>query len=155
VLGQRYRSRAVVGDGTAPPEPARDPDLHFEPSTFPGSPIPHAWLAIGDRDVSTLDLCAYDRFTLVVGAAGQPWLDAAGKVSAELGVEVAGVRVSLGLDVNDVYGDWMRRREIGDRGCLLVRPDRIVAWRAHDLVDDPKAALHSAMASILGLGERA
>jgi 2,4-dichlorophenol 6-monooxygenase len=154
-LGQRYRSRAVVHDGTAPPEPSRDPDLHFEPSTFPGSPIPHAWLATGDCDVSTLDLCAYDRFTLVVGAAGQPWLDAAGKVSAELGVEVAGVRVSLGLDVNDVYGDWMRRREIGDRGCLLVRPDRIVAWRAHDLVDDPKAALHSAMASILGMGERA
>lgn len=154
-LGQRYRSRAVVDDGSVPPEPKRDPVLHFEPSTFPGSPIPHAWLTIGDRDVSTLDLGAYDRFTLVTGAGGQPWLDAAGKVSAELGVEIAGVQVSLGLDVNDVYGDWMRRREIGDRGCLLVRPDRIIAWRAHERPGDPEAALRAAMTSILGTGDRA
>ena len=94
--------------------------LHYEPSTHPGSALPHAWLTIGDRDVSTLDLCAYDRFTLVTGAGGQPWLDAAAKVSAELGVDVEGVRVSLGLDVNDVYGHWIRRREVGDRGCVLV-----------------------------------
>lgn len=149
-LGQHYRSRAVVDDGTSPPDPTRDPVLHYTPSTHPGSPIPHAWLAIGDQDVSTLDLCAYDRFTLVTGAGGQPWLDAAGKVSAELGVEVAGVQASLGLAVNDVYGDWTRRREIGDRGCVLVRPDRIVAWRSHDLVGDPKAALRAVMSTILG-----
>jgi len=149
-LGQHYRSRAVVDDGTPPPEPARDPVLHYAPSTHPGSPIPHAWLAIGDQDVSTLDVCAYDRFTLVTGAGGQPWLDAAAKVSAKLGIEVAAVQVSLGLAVNDVYGDWIRRREIGDKGCVLVRPDRIVAWRSPDLVDDPKAALRAVMSAILG-----
>lgn len=149
-LGQQYRSRAVVDDGTPPPEPARDPVLHHAPSTHPGSPIPHAWLAIGDEDVSTLDVCAYDRFTLVTGAGGQPWLDAAAKVSAELGIEVAAVQVSLGLAVNDVYGDWTRRREIGDKGCVLVRPDRIVAWRSPDLLDDPKAALRAVMSAILG-----
>ena len=153
-LGQRYRSRAVVSDGTSAPEPARDPVLHYEPSTFPGSPVPHAWLAMGDRDVSTLDLCAYDRFTLVTGAAGQPWLDAAAKVGAALDVEIAGVQVSLGLDVNDVYGDWIRRREVGDRGCVLVRPDRIVAWRSLDRVDDPEAALRAVMSGILDLGGR-
>jgi 2,4-dichlorophenol 6-monooxygenase len=121
----------------------------------PGSPVPHAWLAIGDRDVSPLDLCAYDRFTLVTGAGGQSWLDAAAKVSAELGVEIAAVRVSLGLEVNDVYGDWMRRREVGDRGCLLVRPDRIVAWRAFDQHEDAEAALRAVMVGILDLGGRA
>ncbi len=151
-LGQRYRSRAVIDDGTPAPEPPRDPVLHYEPSTFPGSPVPHAWLAAGDQDVSTLDVCAYDRFTLITGASGQAWLDAAGKVSAELGVEVAGVKVSLGLDVNDVYGDWIRRREVGDAGCVLVRPDRIVAWRSVGGVDDPKAALRAAMSAILGSG---
>ncbi len=154
-LGQRYRSRAVVDEGKPPPESARDPVLHYEPSTYPGRPIPHAWLAIGDRDVSTLDLCAYDRFTLVTGAGGQPWLDAAAKLSAELGVEIAGVQVSLGLEVNDVYGDWIRRREVGDRGCVLVRPDRIVAWRSPDRVDDPKEALRAVMSAILGVGGRA
>jgi 2,4-dichlorophenol 6-monooxygenase len=154
-LGQRYRSRAVAHDGAPPPEPTRDPVLHYEPSTYPGSPVPHAWLAVGDRDVSTLDLCAYDRFTLVTGASGQPWLDAAAKVSAELGVEIAAVPVSLGLDTNDVYGDWTRRREVGDRGCVLVRPDRIVAWRAPDRVDDPQEALQAVMSDILALGGRA
>jgi 2,4-dichlorophenol 6-monooxygenase len=136
-------------------EPTRDPVLHYEPSTHPGSPIPHAWLAVGDQDVSTLDLCAYDRFTLVTGAGGQPWLDAAAKVSAELGVEVAGVRVSLGLDINDVYGDWIRRREIGDKGCVLVRPDRIVAWRSPAAVEEPQKALREVMSRILGIGDRA
>jgi len=154
-MGQRYRSRAVVGDGTPTPEPARDPVLHYKPSTHPGSPIPHAWLVIGDEDVSTLDLCAYDRFTLIAGASGQPWLDAAAKASVELGVEIAGVRVSLGLEVNDVYGDWIRRREIGDRGCVLVRPDRIIAWRSPDAVDDPKQTLAAVMSDILGAGEPA
>jgi 2,4-dichlorophenol 6-monooxygenase len=149
-LGQRYRSGAVVHDGSPAPEPTRDPVLHYEPSTFPGSPLPHAWLAIGDRDVSTLDLCAYDRFTLVTGAAGQAWLDAAASISAELGIEVEGVQVSLGLAVNDVYGDWNRRREIGDGGCVLVRPDRIVAWRARGGVDDPKATLRAVLSAVLG-----
>ena len=88
----------------------------------------------------------------MTGADGQPWLDAAGKVSAELGVEVAGVQVSLGLAVNDVYGDWIRRREIGDAGCVLVRPDRIVAWRSADRVDDPKAVLRTVMSAVLGSG---
>ncbi len=151
-LGQRYRSRAVAEEEAPPPAPARDPDLYFEPSTYPGSPIPHAWLAIGDREASTLDVCAYDRFTLVTGAGGQTWLDAAGKVGAELGVPIEGVSVSLGLEINDVYGNWIRRREIGDRGCLLVRPDRIVAWRAFDLADDPTDALRSAVSSLLGKG---
>ncbi len=154
-LGQRYRSRAVAPDGTPPPEPTRDPVLHYEPSTYPGSPLPHAWLAVGDQDVSTLDLCAYDRFTLLTGAGGQPWLDAAAKVSAELGVEVAGVRVSLGLDINDVYSDWSRRREIGDTGCVLVRPDRIVAWRSPDAVEEPQKALTEVMSHVLGIRDRA
>jgi 2,4-dichlorophenol 6-monooxygenase len=154
-LGQHYQSRAVVSDGTPRPEPTRDPVLHYEPSTHPGSPVPHVWLVVGDEDVSTLDLCAYDRFTLMTGAGGQPWLDAAAKVSAELGVEVAGVQVSLGLEVNDVYGDWIRRREVGDRGCVLVRPDRIVAWRSPDEVEDPQKVLREVMSHILGTGDRA
>lgn len=154
-LGQHYQSRAVASDGTPRPEPTRDPVLYYEPSTHPGSPIPHAWLAVGDEDVSTLDLCAYDRFTLITGAGGQPWLDAAAKVSAEMGAEVAGVQVSLGLEKNDVYGDWIRLREIDDRGCVLVRPDRIVAWRSAGAVEDPNEALRTVMSGILGSAVRA
>jgi len=149
-LGQHYCSRAIVDDGTTRRAPARDPVLHYEPSTHPGSPLPHAWLTMGDKDVSTLDLCAYDRFTLVTGAGGNAWLEAAERISAGLGVEIAGVQVSLGLPVNDVYGDWIRRREVGDGGCVLVRPDRIVAWRSVDRVEAPESVLRAVLSTILG-----
>ena len=79
-------------------------------------------------------------------------------VAGELGVGIAAVEVSLGLDVNDVYGDWIRRREVGDGGCVLVRPDRIVAWRSAGPVEDPTSALREVMASVLardGEGEPA
>ncbi|MEO1057503.1 MAG: FAD-dependent monooxygenase [Actinomycetota bacterium] len=150
-LGQRYTSSAVVPDGTAVAVPTDDPELHHTPSTRPGSPLPHVWLAIGDDYVSTLDLCSYDRFTLIVGADGAVWTDAAATISDELGVEIAPITVSLGCAVNDVFGHWIRRREVGDDGCLLVRPDRIVAWRSHGSVDDPTAALRAAMSQVVGV----
>ena len=154
-LGQRYTSRAVVGDGSPETEPARDPVLHHTPSTRPGHLIPPARLAIGDREVSTLDARADDRFTRVTGASGRAWLDVAARVSAEVGVEIGGVPISLGLETNDVYGDWLERREVGDGGCVLVRPDRIVAWRSAGPVDDPESALQGVMSSILAGGGEA
>jgi 2,4-dichlorophenol 6-monooxygenase len=42
---------------------------------------------------------------------------------------------------------------VSDQGCLLVRPDRFIAWRSHDLPSDPVAALRRAMRSILGHGD--
>ncbi|MEM9513309.1 MAG: FAD-dependent monooxygenase [Actinomycetota bacterium] len=150
-LGQRYTSSAVVGDGTAVPVPIDDPELHHTPSTRPGSPLPHVWLAIGDEYVSTIDLCRYDRFTLIVGADGAAWGDAARAIARELGVEIEPITVSLGCAVNDVFGHWIRRREVGDDGCLLVRPDRIVAWRSPGAVDDPTAALRTAMSQVVGV----
>lgn len=152
-LGQNYRSGAVIDDGTPEPEPTRDPVLHYEPSTRPGRPLPHAWLTVDSEDVSTLDLCGYHRFTLLTGAGGRDWIEAAATVSADLGVDVTGVAVSLGLDVNDVYGHWIQRREIADDGCVLVRPDRIVAWRSPGPVADPAATLRTVMMGLLARDE--
>ncbi len=150
-LGQQYESGAIVSE-PEPEAPARcDQELFYEPSTRPGRPLPHAWLNIGNVQVSTIDVCAYDRFTLITGAGGSAWLTAAEEVSAEIGVEISGVRISLGLEVNDVLGQWTQRREVGDHGCVLVRPDRIVAWRSDDMTEDPSASLRSVMASVLGV----
>ncbi len=148
-LGQRYRSRAVASDGTPFPPYDRDPDLHYHPSTHPGCALPHTWLVHGTRDVSTLDLAAYDRFTLLTGASGAAWEAAAAEVSAEIGVEIRPFLVALGQEHNDVLGTWTRAREIADGGCVLVRPDRFVAWRSHDLVEDPAGALRAAIDQIL------
>jgi len=151
-LGQFYRSDAVVAEGSKAPTSERDKDLYYEPSTAPGHPLPHAWLVSGTEDMSTIDLCDYDQFTLITGADGDHWQDAAKQVSLDLGVAIKPMQVSLGLAVNDVYGDWTRLREVDDDGCILVRPDRIIAWRSMRRGDNPKEALREAMLKILARG---
>src|SRR6202041_1852654 len=53
-LGQFYESAAIVGDGSARPAPARDPELYYQPSTVPGSHLPHAWVGDATHKASTL-----------------------------------------------------------------------------------------------------
>jgi 2,4-dichlorophenol 6-monooxygenase len=149
-LGQFYESAAVVPDGTSRPEPARDPDLYHQASTVPGSHLPHAWVGDHRRKLATMDLAPYTRFTLITGIAGEAWQDAAAKVAAELGVDVATVVIGPGREVTDLYYDWHRLREIDESGALLVRPDKHIGWRAPALPADPTSALRDALSQILG-----
>lgn len=151
-LGQFYQSDAVVAEGSETRVSDRDQDLYYDPTTAPGNPVPHAWLVIDTEDISTLDLCGYDQFTLITGADGKHWQDATNEVSSELGINIKPVQVSLGLPVNDVYGDWTKVREVDDDGCVLVRPDRIIAWRSTGRGNNPKEALREAMLKILARG---
>jgi 2,4-dichlorophenol 6-monooxygenase len=41
--------------------------------------------------------------------------------------------------------------EVGETGCLLVRPDQHVAWRRVDARDDPAAELRAALKSVLSV----
>src|SRR3954452_6599843 len=154
-LGQFYVSDAVAGDGSRRPEPARDPELYYEPSTVPGSRLPHAWVGDSVRRLSTLDLAPMTRFTLLTGIAGEPWASAAERVGDKLGVPLATVVIGPGRDVTDLYYDWARLREVEEDGVLLVRPDKHIGWRSTRLPEDPEAALLAAMASILGRGDGA
>lgn len=149
-LGQVYASSAVLQDGSERPQPARDPELYYQPTTFPGATIPHAWLQVNDRKVSTLDVVGHGAFTVLTGIGGQRWKDAARKLGAEFGVAVNAVGIGNGLDALDVYGAWAQRREIEEDGCLLVRPDRFVAFRARTLAGDPEQQLRQALTQILG-----
>lgn len=149
-MGQRYVSNAVVSDGSPFPPHERDPELYYQPTSHPGAPLPHTWLQRETEDLSTLDLCGYDRFTLITGIAGSAWADAAARVSREIDVTIEPVSVGLGQLNNDVLGTWTRSREIADDGCLLVRPDRIVSWRSSRGVSDPVSALREAITKILG-----
>ena len=149
-MGQRYESGAIVDDGTPFPPHERDRDLYYQPTTHPGAPLPHVWLQRGTEDVSTLDLCGYGRFTLITGIAGERWESAASIVGDRLGAPIESVRVGLGQVHNDVLGKWTRMREVADDGCLLVRPDRIIAWRCHGSADDPERKLGEVMERILG-----
>jgi 2,4-dichlorophenol 6-monooxygenase len=151
-LGQRYTSSAVVDDDTPNPPYQRDPELYYHPTTHPGAALPHAWLGRDTHDISTLDVCNYEGFTLITGASGGAWIDAADAVADSLGVAIKGVKVALGQPNNDVLGAWTRAREVSDAGCVLVRPDRHVAWRSHDAVDDPQATLDNVVRNLLDRG---
>lgn len=149
-LGQRYTSSAVVRDGARFPEPSRDAELYYHPTTTPGAYIPHAWIQQGTDRLSTLDLVGRGSFGLLTGAGGQPWIEALQQVGDEFGVSTNGVVIAHGTPNLDVYGRWADLREIEDNGCILVRPDRFIAFRANELVADPVGALRRVFAQILG-----
>lgn len=46
--GYRYTSAAILPDGTPKPENPDDIRI-YEPSTWPGSPLPHAWIEDENR----------------------------------------------------------------------------------------------------------
>src|ERR1700761_6808624 len=138
-MGQRYDSSAVFLENAGEsPKPPSDTVLYYEPHTYPGLRLPHAWLntSIPQHPVSTLDLSGKGRFTLFTGHGGDMWRDAAAKVKQGLGIEVAVFAVGFGLEYEAVYNDWYHRREVNEDGCVLVRPDNFVAWRSTGMADD-------------------
>jgi 2,4-dichlorophenol 6-monooxygenase len=92
--------------------------------------VPHVWLTRHGRRVSTLDLCGKGRFSLLSGITGSPWLEAASHAAESLGIGLDVHIIGPGQELEDLYGDFARIREIEESGALLVRPDNIICWRA-------------------------
>jgi 2,4-dichlorophenol 6-monooxygenase len=151
-LNRRYVSGAVITDGAPAPDYERDSELYYQPQTYPGSYLPHAWLGrrSNSAPVSTLDVAGKGRFMLFTGSGGETWREAAAAVSAATGVEIAVTTVGPFLDLEDLYGRWCDLSGIEESGCILVRPDLIVAWRSAAMADDPTDRLGEAMSRILG-----
>jgi 2,4-dichlorophenol 6-monooxygenase len=150
-IGQFYESTAVVTDGGERPALTEDELLHHQKSTFPGLRLPHAWLGNAKSKYSTHDIAKGTGFTIFTGITGQAWADAAVKVAARLGVGLTPVVIGEGREVQDLYGDWLRQREIEEDGVILVRPDKHIGWRAHSMVQDPEAALSAVLSEILSI----
>jgi 2,4-dichlorophenol 6-monooxygenase len=148
-LGQRYRSGAVVPDGTPEPAYTRDPELYYHPTTWPGAHLPHVWLGLDGHKVSTLDLAGHGRFSLLTGPCGQDWEPACRQVGAELGIELVAHVIGPGRTYTDLYDDWARAREVEEDGCVLVRPDGYVAWRSEQLPADPAGQLRRVLGQVL------
>jgi 2,4-dichlorophenol 6-monooxygenase len=151
-MNHRYASNAVVKEGQPEPAFERDPELHFQPTTWPGARLPHAWLFGADgKKVSSLDLTGHGVFTVLTGIGGDGWIAAAKTLSKELGLPIATHRIGPRQTWQDLNGDWARAREIRDSGVLLVRPDHHVAWRADAVTADPEAELRRVLKTILSL----
>ncbi|KAI8939955.1 hypothetical protein NX059_003681 [Plenodomus lindquistii] len=152
-MNQRYVSSAVFLDDEGPrPDLPSDPVLYHEITTYPGSRLPHAWLntRVPGKQFSTIDLAGKGRFCILTGVGGEKWKDAAKSAGKVLGLEISVYGIGWFQDYEDVYFDWARRREVGDDGCVLVRPDRFVAWRSMGMVDDAEAKLLKVMKRVLG-----
>lgn len=150
-MNQRYRSDAIASDGTEEPVFDRDAELYYQPTTWPGARLPHVWVfdhETGDQ-VSTLDLCGHGRFTILTGIGGEVWAEAAAAVGADLGLDITVLLIGPRQAIVDHTGDWARASEVSDTGCILVRPDHHVAWRAASMPGDPSAALGAALRQVL------
>jgi 2,4-dichlorophenol 6-monooxygenase len=153
-LGYRYRSDAIVDDSSPDPIPARDPQLYYQPTTRPGARVPHARLEQDGVPVSSLDLVDDLGFALLTGPGGEEWRNPAAEISARTGVPVR-VQVIGGRDgVTDPYGEWASLREVETTGCVLVRPDRHVAWRSTRHTPDSAQQLSAVLEQALGLTGR-
>lgn len=151
-MNQRYESNAVYTKDEGPwPSLPDDPLMIHEIITYPGSRLPHAWLnlAVPTKPISTIDLAGRGRFCLLTGPGGDAWKTAANKVGEQLGVKIASYSIGWRQDYEDVYSDWARRREIEEDGCVLVRPDRFVAWRSKEMIQGCEEKLMTVMKSVL------
>ena len=88
---------------------------------------------------------------LIAGEHGAPCCAAAARVAAASSVPLRAIRIGhVEGDYRDPRRAWLRQREIGADGAILVRPDRYVAWRSAGAAADPARELRSALGTILG-----
>jgi len=149
-FGYAYDSAAVVPDGSPAPDPVDDLRV-YEPSTRPGSPLPHAWIDDEDGNRRPIkDLVTPGRFLLIAGEEGAAWCEAARELAADTGLPLDAVRIGhLDGDLYDPRCTWLRQRQIEPDGAILVRPDRFIAWRNPSASDRAAEELAAALTQIL------
>src|SRR6266498_4738442 len=81
-LGFRYENGFLVDDGTETPE--SDPfGQVYTPTTRPGRRLPHAWIEMGDKIMSTHDFVGAGlAFALITDEAGGDWVAAAKRLAS-------------------------------------------------------------------------
>jgi 2,4-dichlorophenol 6-monooxygenase len=149
-LNQRYRSAAVLSDATPMPKYKRDAELYHQPTTWPGTKLPHAWVFRNGAQLSTLDLIGKGKFTLITGIGGEGWVKAARVLGKERGLDIETRVIGTDRDYDDFFGDWATLREIEEAGCLLVRPDGYIAFRHAGAAKNAGESLGNALTQLLG-----
>ena len=131
--GYRYRSTAVIDDGTPAPADAL--------AAAPGGRAPHLWIDTPGGRISTIDL--FDRdCVLLTGPDGGAWQAAAATL---------GEQVLSGCVIGE--GEWPALYGVGAAGAVRVRPDGHIAWQrpAERSAEEPTGAkqLGGVLAAIL------
>ena len=149
-MNHRYKSNSVLTEGDKDPEFKKDKELFYQPTTYPGARIPHAWVydKTGVKH-SLLDLCGKGNFSIFTGIGGEEWLKAAKNIETQLGIKIQCNIIGPDQDFEDHAGEWSSIREISDSGLILVRPDQHICWRSKDMISNSSEKLMDVMKKIL------
>lgn len=153
-MNQQYESTAIFLEGQGPaPAPTQDSILYHRATTYPGARVPHAWLNTPGtlKPISTIDITGKGRFTLLTGIGGEAWKRAAVAVSRVTNVPISAYSIGFRQDYYDSLYEWTKLREVGESGCVLVRPDRFIAWRSQELTGTCEEELLHVVRSILSM----
>src|SRR6266700_3632127 len=149
IIGYRYRSEAILSEDAATPTQGGIELLKpLELNGLPGTRVPHLWVEREGQRISTLDLLD-GRFVLLTGPDGTAWGEAAPRMAASLGIELATYRISSDGDLLDLENQWQTKMGVSAEGVVLVRPDGFVAWRSNILPTNPVQQLERVFAHIL------
>ena len=149
-MNHRYKSNSVLTGGDKEPEFKKDKELFYQPTTYPGARIPHAWVydKTGVKH-SLLDLCGKGNFSIFTGIGGEEWLKATKNIETQLGIKIQCNIIGPDQDFEDHAGEWSSIREISDSGLILVRPDQHICWRSKDMISNSSEKLMDVMKKIL------
>ncbi len=120
-----------------------------KPTTRPGGRVLHARLEDNGVPVPSLDLASDLSFALLTGPGGEAWRGPAVAVAAETGFPSASMSSAAGTVCADPC-EWAALREVESTGCVLVRPDRHVAWRSARYTPDSAQQLPAVINQALG-----
>ena len=146
---QSDRSDAVVTDGQMVPGFDLDPELHYQPTTWPGGRIAHVRLNDAQGGRHSMPDLTRGGFALLTGLNGRAWAEAGEAVAADMGIQLNGHIKGPLQPLVDHIGDWARTRKLGEAGCVLVHPDHHAAWRVEGMFGAPKAELARVFACVL------
>ena len=139
-FGYIYRSSAITG------ESPDDGAIHLSPRESrgrPGTRAPHLWLQRQGQRISSLDLFTR-QFVLLAGPDAEEWCRSAPIAASEKRIALDVSRPGTdGLE--DPTGQFSNVHGIEPDGCVLVRPDGFIAWRARNAHGASVPALRSAL----------
>ena len=150
-MNQRYASGAVVTDGQPDPAFDKDPELHYQPTTWPGARLPHVWVyeRAGRKALDARSLRARRASRCSPASAAR-----AGSAAAKTSARSSGIAIRT-----HVIGPRQRlarttpatgpAREVRDSGCA-ARPARSSCRVAAETVAaDPAGELRRVFNSLL------
>jgi 2-polyprenyl-6-methoxyphenol hydroxylase-like FAD-dependent oxidoreductase len=154
-LGYCYHSAGVIPERNSAEDP-NDNRVHENPRESkgrPGTRAPHVYLRKSGDTISTLDLFGRN-FVLLAAPQGNAWCGSARAAAQQAGIDLDIYQVGGAGKLADPAGGFPEAYGIKPGGCVLVRPDGFVGWRARTDEGSSAQRVNHALAWLRCLGAR-